>query len=104
MSDLVLMSVSDIPLSGAAEVVAEGRIFAVFRNGSAVHVIDGLCAHAGGPLGKGTLVGDIVTCPWHGWQYDVRTGQNCLNPRICQQSFPCRILDGMVVIQRADGL
>ena len=39
------------------------------------HVIDGLCPHQGGPLGTGTLCGTVLTCPWHGWQFDVTTGK-----------------------------
>ena len=33
----------------------------------------------------------LVTCPWHGWQYDVETGLHCLTPQICQQSFDIEI-------------
>ena len=32
--------------------------------------LDGICPHAGGPLAKGALNGNVVTCPWHGWQFD----------------------------------
>lgn len=81
-------SLSDLVVGQGIEVVASDRVLALFRTESGVFAIDGVCAHAGGPVGKGKLNGPVVTCPWHGWQYDVRTGQNCLNARICQQSFP----------------
>jgi nitrite reductase (NADH) small subunit len=45
----------------------------------------------GGPLGNGALSGSVVTCPWHGWQFDVTTGRNLLNPRIEQTRFPLKI-------------
>jgi len=37
--------------------------------------ISGVCNHVGGPLGKGTLDGDYVVCPWHYWKFHCRTGE-----------------------------
>ena len=57
-------------------IVAEvtGQTLAVFNVDGVFHAIDNTCVHRGGPLGEGELKGAIVTCPWHGWQYDVTTG------------------------------
>jgi nitrite reductase/ring-hydroxylating ferredoxin subunit len=77
-------------------VVAEGRIFAVYNVDGEFHVLDGVCPHAGGPLGKGMLQGGIVTCPWHGWQFDVKTGQHCLNENLCHTRYPVEVKDGVV--------
>lgn len=99
MSEKIILVAADrVPPGTSAEVVAEGRIFAVFNVDGKFHVIDGICAHAGGPLGKGTLDGEIVTCPWHGWQYDVSTGRHCLASTICQASFDAEVIDGQVCI------
>ncbi len=98
MPRIVLTKADAIPEGTSLEVVAEGRIFAVFNVDGTFHVLDGLCAHAGGPIGKGTLQGNIVTCPWHGWQYDVQTGHHCLNQRICQSRYEARIEEGNVTI------
>ncbi len=84
-------SVSELAVGKGIEVVAGDRVLALFKTAEGVFAIDGVCAHAGGPVGKGMLNGSIVTCPWHGWQYDVRSGQNCLNARICQQAFPTSV-------------
>lgn len=80
-------SLTEIPTDTGLEVVAGGRIIALFKVDDQVQAIDGICAHAGGPIAKGSLNGSVVTCPWHGWQYDVNTGAHCLTPAICQQSF-----------------
>ena len=48
---------------------------AVFNIGGNFHVISNVCAHKGGPLNQGILEKTIVTCPWHGWKYDVRNGK-----------------------------
>lgn len=49
---------------------------AVFNIGNNFYAISNTCAHEGGPLGQGVLEKTIVTCPWHGWQYDVRYGKS----------------------------
>lgn len=91
-----LISESDVPLGTSAEVVAAGRIFAVYNVDGEFHVLDGICPHAGGPLGKGALNGCIVTCPWHGWQFDVANGRHCLNETLTQPKYEVQILNGMV--------
>ena len=99
---LRLLDVADLSPGQSAEVVAAGRIFAVFNVDGTFHVLDGICPHAGGPLGKGMLRGNIVTCPWHGWQFDVSRGQHCLNERICQTKYSSRIADGQLVVDLTD--
>jgi nitrite reductase/ring-hydroxylating ferredoxin subunit len=98
MANLDLADAATIVPGQSAEVVADGRIFAVYNVDGVFHVIDGICPHAGGPLGKGTLRGNIVTCPWHGWQFNVSSGQHCLNQRICQTAYAVRIENGRVII------
>jgi nitrite reductase (NADH) small subunit len=82
--------VSDIPPGSSRELIVEGRIVAVYNVDGAFYALDGICPHAGGPLGEGVLEGCIVTCPWHGWQFDVTTGRHCLNARLQQKTFPVR--------------
>lgn len=48
---------------------------ALFNADGTFYAINYVCPHMGGPLGEGKLDGCIVTCPWHGWTFDVRTGQ-----------------------------
>lgn len=68
-------TLSDLPPGTCRQVDAGGRSVAVFNVGGTMHAIDGTCTHRGGPLGEGELDGTIVTCPWHGAQFDVTTGQ-----------------------------
>jgi len=87
MSERVrVASVSEIPVGTARELTAAGRVVALFNVDGTFHALDGVCPHAGGPLGEGVLDGSIVTCPWHGWQFDVSTGLHCLNENI---QHPC---------------
>jgi nitrite reductase/ring-hydroxylating ferredoxin subunit len=66
---------------------------------STYYALDGICPHAGGPLGKGAVHGCIVTCPWHGWQFDVTNGQHCLNANIRQATFPVRVEGDEVYVE-----
>ncbi len=96
-------AVSDCPPGTALEVVAAERVLALFNVDGEFHAVDGICAHQGGPLGKGPVDGATVTCPWHGWQYDVRTGRHLLS-RISQQVFPVRIEGDSVVVDVGEGV
>ncbi len=86
-----IASIHDVPEGTGKEFVAGSRIVALFNLNGQLHAIDGICAHAGGPVAKGSIKGCIVTCPWHGWQYDVTTGKHCLNDRISQEAFPVTV-------------
>jgi nitrite reductase (NADH) small subunit/3-phenylpropionate/trans-cinnamate dioxygenase ferredoxin subunit len=45
-----------------------------------IYALDNTCPHAGGPLGEGTLDGEHIACPWHGWKFHVSTGVCQKNP------------------------
>lgn len=79
--------VSEIPNGEGREFVVDGRIIAVFNSEGEFHALDGICPHAGGPLAKGQLSGHVVTCPWHGWQFDVTTGRHCLNSQLHHTNY-----------------
>ena len=55
---------------------------AVFNANGQFYAIDNTCPHQGGPLGEGDLEGEVVTCPWHEWQYNVRTGCPIVTPAV----------------------
>jgi len=86
------------PAGSAVELVIGERIVALFHVGERFYAIDGVCPHQGGPLGKGHVAGCIVTCPWHGWQFDVASGRHLLNSTIVQTRFPTRIQDATIWI------
>lgn len=90
-------TVGEIPPGTGKEVVAGDAIVAVFNCDGQFHALDGICPHSGGPLAEGQLTGCTVTCPWHGWQFNVRTGVNCLNPRMQHTNYPVRV-DGADII------
>jgi nitrite reductase (NADH) small subunit len=94
-----LAKVSDCPPGTGLELVAGDRIVALFNIAGQFFALDGVCPHQGGPLGKGLLAGCVLTCPWHGWQFDVRTGVSLLNARIAQERFALRVEGEQILIE-----
>ncbi|MEZ6092436.1 MAG: Rieske (2Fe-2S) protein [Pirellulaceae bacterium] len=74
------------------------RIVAVFRFEGALFALDGICPHQGGPLAQGHLSGGCVTCPWHGWQYQLATGEHTISGRALAETFPVREREGMIEV------
>ncbi len=75
------------------------RQVALFFQEGNYYAVDNLCAHMAGPLSAGDVVKTIVTCPWHGWQFDLKNGQ-CLNiPHSKVEVFPLKIEEGKILIQ-----
>jgi len=95
----ILASVDDVPPGSGREFTVGGRIVALFNVDGRFHAMDGICAHQGGPLAKGKLTDGVVTCPWHGWQFQVANGHHCLNPCICQTSFDVKVEEGGVFVR-----
>jgi nitrite reductase (NADH) small subunit/3-phenylpropionate/trans-cinnamate dioxygenase ferredoxin subunit len=71
---------SEVVPGSIREVQLEGKSIALANVGGSFYAVSNTCLHRGGPLGQGTLEGKVVTCPWHGWQFDVTTGKAVMNP------------------------
>ncbi len=86
-----LATLDELSAGMAKEVEFEGRIYALFNVDGVISAIDGICPHQGGPLADGQVQGTTVTCPWHGWQFDVRTGKTPLGSKIKQGVFEVKV-------------
>lgn len=84
-------STSDIPTGQGRMFEVQGRQVAIFNVGGRFHAIDNVCEHQGGPLAEGEVDGCIVTCPWHGWTYDVTSGVSPDDPDTRVQRFDLKI-------------
>ncbi|MBI3028926.1 MAG: non-heme iron oxygenase ferredoxin subunit [Candidatus Rokubacteria bacterium] len=87
---------ADLKPGEARVVEAGGKTLALFNVNGTYYALDNSCLHRGGPLGEGELESTIVTCPWHGWRWDVTTGANTNNPAVKVACFPVK-LDGTAV-------
>lgn len=66
--------VAELPPGRMAEVTAGDRVYVVCNVGGEFYALDGRCPHRGAPLAHGALHEHTVVCPWHGWEFDCRTG------------------------------
>lgn len=91
--------VNDVAEGSGKTVQADGQPIALFKVEGKFYAIHNTCLHRGGPLGEGELDSQIVTCPWHGWRYDVTTGVNEVNPGVKVQQFPVKIAGDDVLVE-----
>jgi nitrite reductase/ring-hydroxylating ferredoxin subunit len=84
-------TVDEVPPGGSKVVVVAGHPVALFNVDGAFYATSNVCLHRGGPVGEGFVDGTVVTCPLHGWEYDVRTGQNVANPVARLRTFEVRV-------------
>ena len=100
-------AVEELKAAGATEVVHRHEIIAVFYIDDQAFALDGICAHQGGPLAKGQIAYDgdrpCVTCPWHGWQYELASGIQMINRQPLQRTFETRIRGGRVEVKVGKG-
>jgi len=84
-------------------VTVDGRHVALFRLGDEFFAIDNLCLHRADPLCEGQIDGgDVVTCPWHGWSYEIRTGTLVQDPRIGVSTHDVRIEGDTVSVRLSE--
>jgi nitrite reductase (NADH) small subunit len=81
----------DIPAGTIREFQVNGTTVAIANVEGKLFAINNTCLHRGGPLGEGELAGKVVTCPWHGWQYDVTNGKTLANPVVGVECYPLEI-------------
>ena len=90
--------VEDVPPGTARAFKASDRELALFNLDGEFYATQGRCLHLKGPLGDGELEGPVVTCPWHGYQYDVRTGENEFDRALQLETFEAVVEDGEIKV------
>ena len=100
MAQLTKVAVkADIPVGSGKVVEAGGKTLAVFNCDGTFYAIDNTCKHRGGPLGEGMLSGTTVSCPWHGWAYNVTSGACEMDPSITVQKFEVKVEGDDVLVE-----
>lgn len=93
-----MATLDDLAEGQAREVEHDGRVYAIFNIGGRISAVDGICPHQGGPLADGPISGNCVTCPWHGWQFDVTDGSTPINKKLKLPVFEVQIQGNDVLV------
>jgi nitrite reductase/ring-hydroxylating ferredoxin subunit len=96
---LAIEPLAELPAGSLAQVHLAGADYALCNYDGALRCFDGICPHAGGPLGEGNLDGQNIVCPWHAWAFDCLTGVNDFDPDIQLKSYPVLVRDGSIFVE-----
>lgn len=91
MAFVKVAAVGEIPAGEIRELQVGEKAVAVAHVNGKFFAMNGVCPHRGGPLGEGSMEGNVVTCPWHGWQFDVTTGKSCLSAEVEVREYPIEV-------------
>lgn len=96
-----VLDVEEVSPGSVVEVLVGERPVAVANVDGTFLAVDGTCPHAGGPLGDGVLDGGVLTCPWHGWGWDLRTGVSTVDASQAVQTVAVKVSAGGVWVEAA---
>ena len=116
MSKHVVAAVSELPPGSRRLVSVKGRPIVVFNLSGDFFALVNRCPHQGAGLCEGEITGlvtsdrpgefhlsragEIIRCPWHGWEFDIRTGQSWCDPsRIRIRAYPVEVAPGASVVK-----
>ena len=100
MPDHIVGKTSDIEQGTAKTFTIEGQTIAVFNKGEEFFAIEDTCKHIRRVFGqRGELNGDTITCPLHGWQYNITNGECLMNPQVKMKSFPVKVENGEISLE-----
>jgi len=112
----VVAAIDEIPPGGRKRISLDGRAIVVFNLDGTFFALGDRCPHKGGPLSEGRLTGalesdapgtycysrrgEIIRCPWHGWEFDIRTGKSWCDPeRVHARRYPARREPGAHLVE-----
>lgn len=91
--------VDDIPNGERKIIETEGVSIGVFHHNGNWYALRNSCLHRGGPVCAGVLKGDVITCPWHGYQYNLTNGVLLLDPSAGLEMYPVEVRDGELYLR-----
>jgi nitrite reductase (NADH) small subunit len=100
MAYVKLTTQSELPAEGEAkEFELADKVICVANVNGTITAMDNVCLHMGGPLGQGVVEGNKIVCPWHGWEYDLKTGELSDDPKSKLPVYSIKIQNGDVLIE-----
>ncbi len=116
MTRHVVAAVADLAPGASMLVTVQGREIGVFNVGGEFFALANRCPHGGGPMCQGTVgpllrsslpgeyrlerPGEFLRCPWHGWEFDIRTGQSWCDPgKLALKAYAVSVEPGATVVE-----
>ncbi len=99
LKKVAVAKAADVPDGERKLVAVDGLSIGVFHHKGKWYALRNRCLHRGGPVCTGSLVDDTLTCPWHGFQYNVTTGQMLVDPNAFLDTYPVSVEEDQVVLQ-----
>lgn len=92
--------IEDLPPGTCQSIELQDHGIALFNLEGNIYALDNTCPHAGGPLGEGSVEGDLVECPWHGWKFNIKTGvcQKNPTPTWNVSCYEVQVVDGIIQV------
>jgi NAD(P)H-dependent nitrite reductase small subunit len=94
--------VGDIAPGTGRQVTVQERWIGLFNVKGRFYALDNICLHRGGPLSEGVVAGNIVTCPWHGWQFDLTNGILVQDPSVGVTVHETRVMGDEVQVRLSE--
>ncbi|MVP02048.1 Rieske (2Fe-2S) protein [Paenibacillus lutrae] len=110
----IVLDAADVPEGGHAVVELQGREIGIYRIGGHYYALNNYCPHQGAPMCAGYVSGttmpsdvyeyeyakkgEIIRCPWHGWEFDIKTGKSLFSDKVRVKSYEVRVTDGKIGI------
>ena len=91
-------SLEEVPAGRCTLTEVNGIRMVLARVGDQVYACADACSHRGGPLSEGKLTGTRLTCPWHGWLYDVTTGACVDDPSVAVDKYEVKVEGDSVMV------
>lgn len=107
-------SVTDIPIGAKKIVEVEGRSIGIYNVHGEYYAVLNYCPHQGAELCKGPVCGttlesqvyefiygrdqEIIRCPWHGWEFDLKTGKSLFSDRVRVRSYPVELVNDQICV------
>jgi nitrite reductase/ring-hydroxylating ferredoxin subunit len=102
LKEMFVARVEEIPDGERKIVQVDGISIGVFHHKGEWYALRNYCLHRGGPVATGCLEDDVLTCPWHGFKYNVTTGQMLVDPNAKLEMYRVNVHDGQVYITVAE--
>jgi NAD(P)H-dependent nitrite reductase small subunit len=101
MADFVTVAkVTDLPEGTSKAYQVGKKTVAVFHEpGGRFRAIDDYCPHMGASLAEGSVEDDVVTCPWHGWQFRLTDGTWVNSPKLKIGCYEVRVVGDEIQVK-----